>query len=48
MTSHHSDRVIRSWAKRHKILVKDAGFVPHALREAYTAWRRLEDLKRKR
>lgn len=45
MTSHHSDREIRRWARRHKIWVNERGFVPHALRQAYEAWRRLEDLK---
>jgi len=48
MSSPHSDREIRRWARRHKILVNDRGFVPQALREAYEAWRRLEDLKVRR
>lgn len=45
MTSPHSDREIRRWARRHKIWVAERGYVSDALRQAYAAWRRLEDVK---
>lgn len=45
MTSPHSDRRVRRWAKRHQVPVPKSGRVPGVVREAFEKWMRLEALK---
>lgn len=45
MTSLPSDREVRRWARRYRIVVPERGVVPAVVRDAYVAWRRLEDVR---